>query len=426
MKRTLIFAAFLAAARLGLAQDEKTLTLTQAEEIALRQHPRIGSASLTGQAANAQVTQTKAAYYPTVTGNLTSVGAEQAAAVAAGALTTSALSSRAASGIAVNQLITDFGRTGQLVESSKLRAAAQGQQVSTARAQVLLEVRQAYYQTLSADSVLKVAQATVEIRRLTLRQVAALAKSALKSTLDVSFAEVNLSEAELALYQAENNAQANRARLSAALGYQRTEAFGVADEPLPDELEPDPETLVEKARNSRPDLAALALTRDSSQRFAEAEKRLRYPSVSLLGVGGGVPAREQQLRGSYGAAGINVSIPLLNGNLFSARRAEAEFRAAAVGKDVQDLELQVSREVRVAWLEARTAFRQLDVAARLVEQANQALRLAQARYELGLSSIVELNQAQLRQTSAQITAASAKYDYLSRRAVLDYATGALR
>jgi outer membrane protein len=68
----------------------------------------------------------------------------------------------------------------------------------------------------------------------------------------------------------------------------------------------------------------------------------------------------------------------------------------------------------------------LDVTARLVAQANEALRLAQARYNNGLGSIVELNEAQLSQTSAEIAAASAKYEYLGRRATLDYTIGAIR
>jgi outer membrane protein len=123
---------------------------------------------------------------------------------------------------------------------------------------------------------------------------------------------------------------------------------------------------------------------------------------------------------------VNVSIPVLNGGLFRARREEAESRAAAAGKDIQVLSIQIARDVRVAWLEASDAFRRLDVTARLVAQANESLRLAQARYDNALGSIVELNQAQLNRTSAEIAAATAKYEYLSRRAALDYATGVLQ
>ena len=119
-------------------------------------------------------------------------------------------------GVGVSQLITDFGRTSNLSESARLRAAAQDRNIATTRAQVLLQVDQAYYNVLGADAVLQVAQARVEMQKLTLRQVQALAASSLKSSLDVSFAEVAVSEAELALYQAENAARANRALLSAA------------------------------------------------------------------------------------------------------------------------------------------------------------------------------------------------------------------
>jgi outer membrane protein len=62
----------------------------------------------------------------------------------------------------------------------------------------------------------------------------------------------------------------------------------------------------------------------------------------------------------------------------------------------------------------------------LLEQAQLALDLAQARYDLGLGSIVELSQAQLGLTSAQIANTSALYDYEAQRVAIDYAIGALR
>ncbi len=82
--------------------------------------------------------------------------------------------------------------------------------------------------------------------------------------------------------------------------------------------------------------------------------------------------------------------------------------------------------MRVAWLGANTAARRLGVTSRLVDEANEALRLAQTRYDAGLGGIVELSQAQLNQTSAEIQNATARYDYLSARAALDYATGEMQ
>jgi len=244
--------------------------------------------------------------------------------------------------------------------------------------------------------------------------------------LDVSFAEVAVSDAELGLFRAENDVQASRTRLTAALGTAQNQRFELTDEPLPATLEPDPEVVVGQALKQRPDLAAMQLSRDAALRFAQAEKDLSRPTVTLMGVAGGLPATDPRLHGIYSAAGVNVSIPILNGKLYAARQTEAEFRAQAANKDVEDLTVQVSEQVRVAWLDANTAFRRLDVTARLVAQAEQSLRLAQTRYDNGLGSIVELNQAQLSQVSAEIAAAGAKYEYLSRRAALAFVTGALR
>ena len=86
----------------------------------------------------------------------------------------------------------------------------------------------------------------------------------------------------------------------------------------------------------------------------------------------------------------------------------------------------VSRDVRVAILEAQTGFQRLDLTSQLLDQAPQEQELAESRYNLGLSSIVELTQAQLNKTRAEIEQASARYDYQARMAALRYQTGALR
>ncbi len=423
------FRVFAANAIVGPAlwsQAAAAISLAEAQQIALRNHPRIASAKLAAEASAFVVKQVRSAYYPTLSGNVTGVGTEHGSVLSAGAVTTSSIYSRQASGVVANQLLTDFGRTSSLEQSAKLRDAAENQKVTNTRAQVLIEVQQSYYRALASESILRVARATLDLRRLTLRQVSALAKSSLRSTVDVSFAQVNESQAELDLFRAENDTRASHARLSAAMGYDRDQPFSLSDEPLPARLDPNVDALIEQAQRERPDLAVLQLNRQALDRYADAEKRLRNPTISAAAVAGVAPIRDERLPESYTAAGVNVNIPVLNGGLFKARREEAESRAAAAAKDVQDLSVQIARDVRVAWLDANDAFRRLDVTARMVAEAKEALRLAQARYDNALGSIVELNQAQLNQTTAEIAAASAKYDYLSARSALDYAIGTLR
>jgi outer membrane protein len=426
-KSSLLAIALIAStARYATAQQARKLTLAEAEDAAIRNHPRLSSASLSADAARSVIAEARSSLFPTLTSNFTSVAAEHSSTLAVGAVQTSSLYSRVAAGVGISQLITDFGRTLSLVDSARLRAAAADKNVAATRAGIHLNVDQAYYQALGANSVLRVAQAVVDNRRLTLRQVQALAQSSLKSTLDVSFAEVAVSDAELALVRAENDFQAASAHLSSAMGFQRSESFELVDEPLPSALGSDPELYVSDALHQRPDLAALQLARDAAGRFADAEGALNRPTISAVGVAGALPETDPRLKQTYSAAGINVSVPILNGHLFSARHTEAELRAQAVGKDVADLTIQISDQVRTAWLEANTAFRRLDVTARLVAEAEQALRLARTRYDIGLGSIVELNQAQLSELSARIAAASAKYEYLSRRAALEFVTGAIQ
>jgi outer membrane protein len=402
------------------------LTLTQAKDYSLRNHPRIRSALASAQVAQSVVKEVRAAELPNVSGEVTGVEAQHSTVLAAGAIQTSSLYTRFASGIALSQLVTDFGQTRDLTRSAGLRARSEMSTADAVRQQVLFQVEQAYFQALSAAAVLQAARAAVNTRDVTLRQIRALAESSMRSTLDVRFAEVALSQAQLDLAQAENAAAGAQANLSAALGLNGSVTFHLSDEPLAGALDATPDARIQEALNKRPELAALNLDREAAHQYAEAEAKLKLPTVSLLGVAGGIPAGDPRLPENYAAAGVNINIPILNGGLFSARRKEAEQRAVKADNDARDLAIQVARDVRVAWLEATTAARRMDVTATLLAQADEALRLAQTRYDAGLGGIVELSQAQFNQTSAEIQNASARYEYQSRRATLDYATGVLQ
>ena len=192
--------------------------------------------------------------------------------------------------------------------------------------------------------------------------------------------------------------------------------------PLPDRVD----ELLRTAMQSRPELRDLRLEESAAERFTKAERALVYPSLGLIGSAGFAPAAYQTVPGQYGAVGVNVNIPMFNGGLYKARRTEAELRAKAAQQGVKDLENQVARDVRLAFLNATTAYDRMGLTKQLLDQAQLALDLAQARYDLGLGSIVELSQAQLALTSAQIANSSARYEYQSQRVTVDYATGVLR
>lgn len=402
------------------------LTLSQAETTALANQPRMLAAQQRSRAAAARVRQARSAYFPTAAFNATGVRVvDPGTSIAAGTIQTSAVSDRFSYGGQLTQLVTDFGRTSALVGSSRSSAQAQDDLATLTHAQVRLNVREAYYQVLGAEAVLRAAQAAQANRHLIAKQLNALAQSELKSTVDVNFAEVLASEADLSVVRARSVVAQQRARLATAMGSTRTITAPLAEPISPDALPVDPDDLQVGAQDQRADLNAAKAQQHAAQQFATAEKRLSYPTLDIGAAAGEIPYRDKTLQDSYATAGFNLSIPILNGGLFAARRAEAESEANARAHDVQELHLEVTEQVRNSWQRANEAFQSLAVTARLVSQSKEALRLAQARYDAGLGSIVELNEAQVNETSAEISAADANYTYLSRRAELDFAAGLL-
>ncbi|HUA01687.1 MAG TPA: TolC family protein [Candidatus Aquilonibacter sp.] len=401
------------------------LTLRQAEQIAIQNHPRIQVSSYLASAAKEQVTEARSAYYPAVYGSLTGVDSENNSRIAAGALNNPVIYERYANGLTINQLVTDFGRTHELVKSSSYHAKAQEENVVTTRADVLVAVDEAYYSVLKSQAVLTVAQETVKERQLVSDQVTALEENKIKSGLDVSFANVDLAQARLLLIQAQNDVEASFAQLSAALGYARERSFQLVEQPLPGAPPSDVDRLIQEAMSDRPEMIGQRFNVDSAHSYATAQRDLSFPTLSAAGAAGLTPVGATQLAPRYAAAGFNLNIPIFNGHLFGALHTEASERARAEDASLRDLEDRISRDVRTAWLNANSAYQRLSVTDQLLVQANQALDLASARYRLGLSSIIELSQAQLNQTQAQIEQASAKYDYETQLSELNFQIGAL-
>ncbi|HEV2644973.1 MAG TPA: TolC family protein [Acidobacteriaceae bacterium] len=408
------------------APESQSLTLAQAEQLAIKNNPRVAVSRLLALAQGQVTRETRAAEFPTVTGNLTAVDSHEGSRITAGALNNPVVYERAAGGVSVGQLITDFGRTRNLVSSAALHAQAQASAQSATSADVILAVDQTFYRALGSQEVLKVAQQTVSARQTVSDQVGALTGAKLKSSLDLSFANVNLSEAKLLLLDAQNAYADAMAVLNALLGDEHATGYALIDEtptapsPPPNDAEP----LVVQAFQSRPDLASLNEDLAGAKKFSAAEHDLNRPTIEALGTVGGAPVRSDKITSSwYGAIGLNLTIPVFNGFLYSARAKEADLRANAAEQEVQQLRQNIARDIRTSVLRAQSNFQRITVTRELLDQANSAFDLAQTRYKFGLSSIVELSQAQLAQTEAQIDYATARYSYQGSLSTLRFQTG---
>jgi outer membrane protein len=403
-----------------------TLTRQQAERIALANNPHIHISELIAKVQHQAVRERRADELPNLNGNVTAVEANDGSRLSSGSLTASRLLNHSGGGVSLSQLITDFGHTSNLVASAKLQEKARIADMEASREDIVLATDQVFFQVLEAQQTLKVASQTVVSRQSVTDQVGALTSSKLKSDLDLSFAQVNLSQSKLLQLDAQNNLDAAKAALSAVLGYDKEIDYQLIDDSdtLPS-LPPDPDSLIAQAIQNRPDLQSLRYSEQAAQKFSKALHDQLLPTISALGVVGGTPTDSAQYFTSnwYGAVGANVSVPIFNGFRLTAQASEATLQAQAASEQTRALRDQVVRDVRTAWLNANTALQRVTVTGELLKEANTALDLAKTRYDLGLSSIVELSQAELQQTQAAIGDANARAQYNFAISIINFQTG---
>jgi outer membrane protein len=421
------------------AQDEaNVLTLKDARRAALANRPAVRVGELSVASAQQATAAVESGRYPQLSGNMTVANALRETEtingqpvtldtrIAAGGLNNPLVLRRDAGGLALSQLLTDFGRTTKLVESAKNTETAQREQANATRAQILLEVSDAYYGALAAQAILLVANKTVDARKLLLDRVTSLAQNKLRSALDVSFAQVNLGEAQLLQLKARNSVDASFARLSTSLGYRDGRRFKLVDEEASMQLPPgDLRTFLADAIAARPELASLRADREAARKYADAQHALRYPTLNLYAVAGVTPVGDERFSNQYGAIGVNLNLPLLDGGKITALEKGAKFKAEALSETLLETENNVTEAVRVAWMNAKAGYENIGITSTLKDAASQALKLAESRYNLGLTSIVELNQAQLSAIDAEIGYSRAKYGYLAALDALRYQVGAL-
>lgn len=402
------------------------LTRTEAEQMAVGHNPHISVSRLLALAQHQVVRENRAAELPSLNGTVTAQDTNEGGRLSSGGLSATRLLTHVGGGVNLSQLITDFGHTTNLVAAAKLREAAAKAETQATIEDIVLATDQAFYAALQAQAVLQVAQQTVATRQATQAQVSQLTKNKLRSTLDLSFADVDLSQAQLLELDAKNDADAAMAALDEVLGLDSTVIYTLVDNAAQPPGPPtDVAALTQAALAQRPDLQASSLQQQSALKYSRAQHDQKLPSINALGTVGGTPVRDGRYYVSSwdGAIGVNLNVPIFNGFLYSAQAKEADLRAQSAGEQSRALRDRIVREVRTAWLEATSAYTRMGVTAQLQRQADASLQLAQARYRLGLSSIVELSQAQLAQTQAAIASTNAGYQYRLSLAALNYEAG---
>jgi outer membrane protein len=406
------------------------LTLQEAVQTALKQHPALQSSEFAVQSAEARLKQAQSYYYPQVGASAVQTnGSARANALflPSGSLIEPNRSDFSA-GVVAKQLVYDFGQTKYRVESQRTDRARIEKEALVRRADVVLGVQRTYLSVLKRKRLVQIAEQTVRERETIKQQVDTLYRNQIKSKLDLGLVQVQLADAEFAVIQARNDLSSAFAELNNAMGVEGSSVYDLEDVPVtaaePDRLD----SLLAEAQGHRPELVALKERVRTAENRMKAATSSHLPTVQAFGSAGDtehISNRTNLQEGGWWAAGAMVSVPLFTGFLIQNQVAEATSQKREAESLYVSLLHDVELQVKQNFLSVVTFIQQIKVAENQVAIAKEALGLARQRYKLGLSSIVEVTQSEVAVTAAETRLAETQYNAKIAEAQLRYAVGVM-
>jgi outer membrane protein len=413
------------------------MTLEQLIQIALDNQPRIRSSQASLEGAQARVGTAKSAYFPRID---TSFGYNrQTANVAGGTNPSSGLvSPRRVSGTSVNRqdftaqlrqnVFDSFRREWNIQAAREDQNAAQFD-LSTTRQDVILGVQEAYYNYLLARRLVDVNVEAVRRNIQNLERARGFFEVGTRPKIDVTRAQVDLANAELALVRARNAVASSFAALNNAIGVPEYPLYGVSNELEIPPIEVKPEELMSALeKNIRIALEHRSEIRAFRARIRSAEASLTLAKRNFL------PSIEAAANWNYRGqelpyapnwtVGAVLNVPVLNPPLFSqVDEAAAELAGAQASEEItaQNIALEVQQSF-VDLVSARERIRTSEV---LVTQARENLALAEGRYQVGVGPLIDVTDAELALTQAESENIQAIVDFKISEARLRKAMGLL-
>ncbi len=397
------------------------------------QHPRLAAARAQAAAAEARKAIAFSGFLPSLSaeGSFTAVrgaGGQASLRPAGTEPSTSLLGAPDyevwGAGLTLRQTIWDFGRT-----LHAHGAAAAAQQAAEQDERILLETldveAEAAFRTAMAADQLVVAMEEASARAAShLARASARTEVGLRPRYDVSRAEVEVSNAALALVAAMNARELARAQLANACGL----AELPADRPLvvpPARAVPELPKLEEAladALSRRSEIAAAQARVEAAERALSASRALHLPSLAATGTVNYRGSDIQELGGGWSAL-VQLNVPLLAGGADSARVREAEANLALARASLENTRRLVRLDIESAFLAMREAGARMAAAKALEVSASEGMQLAEVRYETGAGDALELADAQAAFASSRATTVRAALDASVAAARLERALG---
>lgn len=414
---------FLMAPLSAQAQDpikkDSQLDLPHAIQIALKYHPGIAAASGTVRVNESRIGQAKSNYYPQV--NWQTNYSKSSPFASTSTRFNSGTYDQYSSNLNLSQNIYDFGKTSSQVEIASLNTNASQQDLDNVKSQIVFGVKQTYYALLQALKNRDVARETVQQFQEHLDQAKGFFEVGVKPKFDVTKAEVDLSNARIALIRTENSVRIARVNLLNAIGVPAAPEFTLENNLLYEKYELRFDEALKQAYDNRPDLRSLILKEASANQSIELAKTGNYPYVSgnaSWGYGGNdFPLDDGWTVGAF------LNVPIFSGFLVKNQISEAKATLDVVKSNEEILKQQVRLEVEQAFSNMTEAAERFVAAQLTVRQAEENLELANGRYATGVGNPIEVTDALVAVATAKIASISALTDYKTAQASLEKAMG---
>jgi outer membrane protein len=410
------------------AQTLPRKDLAQCIEIALQQHPDLKAAAATVDVGHARTWQA-------ISGALPQVNADYSASRRHSSVSsrtsgpggpTGQISSRAetfafySTGFSLSQILFDFGQSLNAIRASRATEHSLEADASTTRETVVFDVKQSYFNLLTAKRLLGVADANVvqDQRHVDLAQ--GRLDVGVATRFDVTQAQVQLANAELAQVTARNNVAVAIETLRNALGLEGPLDFDIVDTLDIHDVRLHENKALGLAYDHRPELLSQRFQEESLSEQIAALQKNYLPNVtgdaSYIWSGAEYP-----LQSSWNV-GATVNLSVFNGGSTTAQIAEARATLANLKYQEQSLRQQIALQVRQAVLNLAQAHESIRVSEKGLQQAQENVELAEGRYKTGVGNIIELTDAQAALTVAAGANVQALSNYKTAIAALEQAT----
>ena len=393
------------------------LSLERCIAIALKNHPALGAAAGAIHQSESKIGKARAGYYPqlSIQSGYSRIGPPS-----------SSLSNSSydyySNALNLNQTLFDFGKTSTAVDIQKLgKQSAQADFQDTASS-LTYSVQDAYFSLLKAKMSETVAVETVGQFQQHFEVARTFFETGKSSKIDVTSAEVNLSNARIQLISAQNALRLARVNLNKAMGVITAPEYEIQENFNMQASDITFEAALARAYENRPDIQSIALKKDALEKTVDLNKKDYLPILSG-NAAYGYAGQDSSLNQSWNV-GVAVTFPFFSG--FSTKYAVEEARA---GLDIakaneETLRQKVFQEVKSAWLNRHEAFERIEAGKITVRQAEESLELAQGRYATGVGNSIEITDAMIKLNNAKMTYIAALSDFNIAEASLEKAMGA--